>query len=195
MSNSAYIHPTAVVDEGALLGDDVKVWHFCHVMPEARLGAGSSLGQNCFVAEGVEIGECCKIQNNVSLYQGVTLGDNVFLGPSCVFTNVMNPRSKVVRRDAYAPTRLGDGASVGENATILCGVTVGRGAFVGSGAVVLRDVKDFAIVVGNPAVQNGWMSAHGCRLEFAGGRGVCEESGEEYELKVDQSGEEYVVAL
>ncbi len=192
MPTPPYIHPSAVVDEGAILGDGVKVWHFCHIMPQARLGTGTSLGQNCFVASGVLIGSNCKVQNNVSLYQGVTLGDNVFLGPSCVFTNVINPRSEVERRDAYAPTHLGDGASVGANATILCGINVGRYAFVGAGAVVLKDVPDFAIMVGNPAVLNGWMSAHGCRLDFVDGKGTCSESGEEYELVVDSVGVEKV---
>lgn len=192
MPTPPYIHPSAVVDEGAILGDGVKVWHFCHIMPQARLGTGTSLGQNCFVASGVVTGTNCKVQNNVSLYQGVTLCDNVFLGPSCVFTNVINPRSEVERRDAYAPTHLGDGASVGANASILCGITVGRYAFVGAGAVVLKDVPDFAIMVGNPAVQNGWMSAHGCRLDFVDGKGTCSESGEEYELVVDSEGVEKV---
>tara|TARA_Y100000589_G_scaffold332345_1_gene392142 strand:+ start:5257 stop:5844 length:588 start_codon:yes stop_codon:yes gene_type:complete len=192
MPTQPYIHPSAVVDEGAILGDSVKVWHFCHIMPQARLGTGTSLGQNCFVASGVVTGTNCKVQNNVSLYQGVTLGDNVFLGPSCVFTNVINPRSEVERRDAYAPTHLGDGASVGANATILCGINVGRYAFVGAGAVVLNNVPDFAIMVGNPAVQNGWMSAHGCRLDFVDFKGTCSESGEEYELVVDSEGVEKV---
>ena len=192
MPTPPYIHPSAVVDEGAILGNGVKVWHFCHIMPQARLGTGTSLGQNCFVASGVVTGTNCKVQNNVSLYQGVTLGDNVFLGPSCVFTNVINPRSEVERRDTYAPTHLGDGASVGANATILCGINVGRYSFVGAGAVVLKDVPDFAIMVGNPAVQNGWMSAHGCRLDFVEGKGTCSERGEEYELVVDSEGVEKV---
>ena len=195
MPTPHYIHPSAVVDEGAILGEGVKVWHFCHIMSQARLGTGTSLGQNCFVASSVETGKNCKIQNNVSLYQGVTLGDDVFLGPSCVFTNVINPRSEVVRRDAYATTHLGDGVSVGANATILCGISVGRYAFVGAGAVVLRDVPEFAIMVGNPAVQNGWMSAHGCRLEFVDGRATCSESSREYKLGVDRDGIEKVKAV
>ncbi len=195
MPSQPYINPSAVVDEGAILGDGVKVWHFCHIMPQARLGTGTSLGQNCFVASGVVVGKNCKIQNNVSLYQGVTLGDNVFLGPSCVFTNVINPRSEVVRRDAYAPTHLGDGASVGANATILCGINIGRYAFVGAGAVVLRDVPDYAIMVGNPAVQNGWMSEHGCRLEFVDRKAKCPESGLEYSLEVSSDGGEKVKAI
>jgi len=182
-----FIHESAVVDDGAVLCDGVKVWHFCHVMSGTRLGAGSSLGQNSFVASGVVIGKNCKVQNNVSLYQGVTLGDNVFLGPSCVFTNVINPRSAVNRRDAYAPTNIQDGVSIGANATILCGTTIGKHAFVGAGAVVLNDVPPYAIVVGNPARQTGWMSPHGCKLDFSNNTGsdniaVCPESGEKFKL-------------
>ena len=195
MPTPTYIHPSAVVDEGAILGDGVKVWHFCHIMPQARLGTGTSLGQNCFVASGVVTGTNCKVQNNVSLYQGVTLGDNVFLGPSCVFTNVINPRSEVERRDAFAPTHLGDGASVGANATILCGINIGNYAFIGAGSMVLRDVPDYAIVVGNPAIQNGWMSAHGSRLKFLNGKAICSESGAEYKLEVDSNGVEKVNAI
>lgn len=188
LNTAPFIHETAVVDEGAVLGAGTKVWHFCHVMAGARLGTGSSLGQNSFVAKGVVVGAGCKIQNNVSLYEGVTLGDDVFLGPSCVFTNVINPRSAVNRRDAYAPTRVEDGASIGANATILCGTTIGHHAFVGAGAVVLNNVKPFAVVVGNPARRVGWMSAHGCKLEFTnsedlgGSIAVCPESGEKYKL-------------
>ena len=182
-----FIHESAVVDDGAVLGDGVKVWHFCHVMEGARLGTGSSLGQNGFVASGVVIGKNCKVQNNVSLYQGVTLGNNVFLGPSCVFTNVINPRSAVNRRDAYAPTHVQDGVSIGANATILCGTTIGKHAFVGAGAVVLNDVPPYAIVVGNPARQTGWMSPHGYKLDFTNNNSsdhiaVCPESGEKFKL-------------
>ena len=186
MSKPAYIHPTAVVDEGATLGAGVKVWHFCHIMPGATLGDGTSLGQNCFVADGVTTGTNCKVQNNVSLYSGVTLGNDVFLGPSCVFTNVINPRSSVVRRDSYSPTRISDGVSVGANATILCGLTIGTHAFIGAGAVVLRDVPNYAIMVGNPATQTGWMSSRGCRLEFLNGKATCPESGSHYKLEDDK---------
>ena len=143
----AFIHGSAIVDEGAELGRGVKVWHFCHVMKNARLGAGTSLGQNAFVASGVTTGSNCKIQNNVSLYQGVTLRDDVFLGPSCVFTNVINPRSAVVRRDAYAPTKVGNGVTVGANATVICGTTLGDFAFIGAGAVVTRDVPPRCITM------------------------------------------------
>ncbi len=173
----AFIHGSAIVDEGAELGRGVKVWHFCHVMDGARLGTGTSLGQNSFIASGVTIGDNCKIQNNVSLYQGVTLGDNVFLGPSCVFTNVINPRSALVRRDSYATTQICDGVTIGANATIICGNTLGNFAFVGAGAVVTTNVKPYSLVVGNPAKQIGWMSQHGVRLEFnAENIAVCSES-------------------
>lgn len=159
------------------------MWHFCHVMKGARLGTGSSLGQNSFVASGVTIGKNCKIQNNVSLYQGVTLGDDVFLGPSCVFTNVINPRSAVVRRDSYATTHICDGVTIGANATIICGNSIGDFAFVGAGAVVTSSVKPYALVVGNPAKQIGWMSPRGMRLGFnAENIAVCSESGSKFQL-------------
>jgi UDP-2-acetamido-3-amino-2,3-dideoxy-glucuronate N-acetyltransferase len=179
----AFIHDSAIVDEGAELGRGVKVWHFCHVMEGVRLGKGTSLGQNSFVASGVIIGDNCKIQNNVSLYQGVTLGDDVFLGPSCVFTNVINPRSAVVRRDSYATTQICDGVTIGANATIICGNTLGDFAFVGAGAVVTSSVKPYALVVGNPAKQIGWMSPSGMRLEFNEENiAVCSESGRKFQL-------------
>ena len=183
-SGNAFVHESAVIDEGAKLGDGVKVWHFCHVMKNARLGTGTSLGQNSFVASGVTTGSNCKIQNNVSLYQGVTLGDDVFLGPSCVFTNVINPRSAVVRRDVYAPTKVGNGVTVGANATIICGTTLGDFAFIGAGAVVTHNVPPYALVTGNPARFAGWMSPHGGKLEFGGkGIAVCPESGATFRLE------------
>lgn len=173
----AFVHESAIVDEGAELGRGVKVWHFCHVMGNSRLGTGSSLGQNCFVASDVTTGSNCKIQNNVSLYSGVTLGNDVFLGPSCVFTNVINPRSSVIRNDSYAPTHIGNGVTIGANATIICGITLGDFAFVGAGAVVTTNVKPYSLVVGNPAKQIGWMSQHGVRLEFNSENiAVCSES-------------------
>ena len=153
--SSAFVHPTAVVDDGAILHEGVKVWHFCHVMPAAIVGAQSSLGQNTFVASEVKIGARAKIQNNVSLYQGVELEDDVFLGPSCVFTNVRNPRSAVNRQHAFEPTLIKQGASVGANATIRCGVTLGRYSFIAAGAVVTSDVPDYALVAGVPARQVG----------------------------------------
>lgn len=183
-----FVHESAVIDEGAKLCDGVKVWHFCHVMEGARLGTGTSLGQNCFVAAGVTTGSNCKIQNNVSLYEGVTLGNDVFLGPSCVFTNVKNPRSTVVRRDAYAPTVVGDGVTIGANATIVCGTTIGNFAFIGAGAVVTNNVKPFELVVGNPAKRIGWMSPNGDKLEFNdNGISVCKETGDKFRLDTENN--------
>ena len=181
--SSAFVHPTAVVDDGAILHEGVKVWHFCHVMPLAIVGAQSSLGQNTFVASEVKIGARAKIQNNVSLYQGVELEDDVFLGPSCVFTNVRNPRGAVNRQHAFEPTLVKQGASVGANATIRCGVTLGRYSFIAAGAVVTSDVPDYALVAGVPARQVGWVSEHGCNLTLdEQGRGTCPESGHVYQL-------------
>jgi UDP-2-acetamido-3-amino-2,3-dideoxy-glucuronate N-acetyltransferase len=157
-------HPSAIIDPPAQIGDGTKIWHFCHVMTGARIGARCSLGQNVFVAATVTIGDGCKIQNNVSLYDGVHLEDDAFVGPSAVFTNVVNPRAFVVRRDEYRPTRVGRGASIGANATIVCGVTLGDYAFVGAGAVVTRDVTAYALVTGVPARRVGWMCKCGTRL-------------------------------
>ncbi|MBX3103279.1 MAG: N-acetyltransferase, partial [Bacteroidetes bacterium] len=158
-------------------------WHFCHIMPGAVIGEQCSLGQNVFVANGVRLGNGVKVQNNVSLYEGVECEDDVFLGPSMVFTNVRNPRAAVVRRDAYLPTRVGRGASIGANATLVCGVTVGAYAFVGAGTVVTRDVPPYALVVGNPARQAGWMSPWGGRLHFdPQGLAVCPDTGERFRL-------------
>jgi UDP-2-acetamido-3-amino-2,3-dideoxy-glucuronate N-acetyltransferase len=171
MSDKAswWAHPSAVVDPGAQLGDGTKVWHFAHVMPGARIGRRCSLGQNVFVADGVVIGDGVKIQNNVSVYEGVELGDDVFCGPSMVFTNVVNPRSHVSRRSEYRPTRVGRGATLGANCTIVCGHDVGRFAFVGAGAVVTRDVPDFALVMGVPGRVVGYMCGCGVRLPFESG--------------------------
>lgn len=183
-----YAHPTAVLDAGCRVGAGSRIWHFCHVSAGAVLGENCSLGQNVFVADGVTLGRNVKVQNNVSLYEGVTCEDDVFLGPSVVFTNVRVPRAAVPRRGAahYQPTRLGQGASVGANATIVCGVTLGRYAFVGAGSVVTKDVPDFALVVGNPARQRGWLSAHGEKLVFSvHGRATCPATGELYELSAD----------
>jgi UDP-2-acetamido-3-amino-2,3-dideoxy-glucuronate N-acetyltransferase len=182
--NTYYAHPTAIVDEPAHIGADTKIWHFCHVMANTRIGKGCSLGQNVFVAAHVEIGNNVKIQNNVSLYEGVICEDDVFLGPSMVFTNVYNPRSGVNRKSEYRKTLVRHGASIGANATIVCGNTIGRFAFIGAGSVVLRDVPDYALIVGNPGRQIGWMSEFGERLYFdETGSAVCPNSGETYILE------------
>ena len=179
-------HDSAIVDDGAEIGEGSRVWHFVHVCAGARIGRRVSLGQNVFVGNKVAIGDDCKIQNNVSVYDNVTLGDGVFCGPSMVFTNVYNPRSFVERKDEYRDTRVGTGASLGANCTIVCGVTIGAYAFVAAGAVVNRDVKPYALVAGVPGRQIGWMSRHGERLELpleGDGEAACQESGETYRLK------------
>jgi UDP-2-acetamido-3-amino-2,3-dideoxy-glucuronate N-acetyltransferase len=181
-----YRHESAIVDDGAEIGEGSRVWHFVHVCAGARIGKRVSLGQNVFVGNRVVIGDDCKIQNNVSVYDNVTLGDGVFCGPSMVFTNVYNPRSFVERKDEYRDTRVGTGASLGANCTIVCGVTIGDYAFVAAGAVVNRDVKPFALVAGVPGRQIGWMSRHGERLELpmeGDGEAACPASGETYRLK------------
>ena len=180
--SDVFIHPTAVVDEPVDLGAGTKVWHFCHVMSGARLGPGCSLGQNVFVAGTVVLGANCKVQNNVSLYDGVVCGDDVFLGPSCVLTNITNPRSQVKRKELYEETVLKRGATVGANATIVCGITIGRYAFIAAGAVVASDVPDYAFVMGVPGRVHGWMSRHGHRLAKPDAEGVmvCPESGYRY---------------
>jgi UDP-2-acetamido-3-amino-2,3-dideoxy-glucuronate N-acetyltransferase len=180
------IHPSAIVDDGAVLGADCRVWHFVHISAGARIGAGCSFGQNVFVANDVRIGDNVKIQNNVSVYDAVTLEDDVFCGPSMVFTNVYNPRSAVTRKNEYRRTLVRRGATLGANCTIVCGHTVGRYAFVGAGAVINRDVPDFALMVGVPARQAGWMSRHGERLELpltGDGEAACPATGERYVLR------------
>jgi UDP-2-acetamido-3-amino-2,3-dideoxy-glucuronate N-acetyltransferase len=180
------VHPSAIVDAGAQLGDGTRVWHFVHVSAGARIGSGCSLGQGVYVGNDVAIGSNVKIQNNVSVYDAVTLEDDVFCGPSMVFTNVLNPRSAVVRKHEYRRTLVRRGATLGANCTIVCGTTIGRHAFVGAGAVVTHDVPDFALVAGVPARQIGWMSRHGERLELplAGeGDAVCPATGEPYVLR------------
>jgi UDP-2-acetamido-3-amino-2,3-dideoxy-glucuronate N-acetyltransferase len=183
MNNSFFVHPTAVVDEGCDIGSGTKIWHFSHVMSGCKLGENCNIGQNVVISPGVVLGKNVKVQNNVSLYTGVTCDDDVFLGPSCVFTNVINPRSVVNRRGQYTKTHVGKGASVGANATIVCGHDIGSYAFIGAGAVVTKVVADFAIMVGNPAKQIGWMSEFGERLIFNSvGEAKCNHSGKTYKL-------------
>ncbi len=179
------VHPTAIVDTGASIGAGTRIWHWVHVCGGAVLGQGCSLGQNVFVGNDVRIGNNVKIQNNVSVYDAVTLEDDVFCGPSMVFTNVYNPRAAVARKDEYRRTLVRQGATIGANATIVCGSTVGRYAFVGAGAVVQKDVPDFALVVGVPARQIGWMSRFGERLDLplqGQGEAVCQHTGDRYQL-------------
>jgi UDP-2-acetamido-3-amino-2,3-dideoxy-glucuronate N-acetyltransferase len=179
-------HDSAIVDDGARVGDGSRIWHFVHVSAGAEVGRNVVLGQNVFVGGGAVIGDDCKVQNNVSIYDGVVLEDGVFCGPSAVFTNVQNPRATVERKDEYRETRVRIGATLGANCTIVCGVTIGRYAFVGAGAVVTRDVKDHALVAGVPARQIGWMSRHGEKLDLAvGGDGdaACPATGERYVLE------------
>jgi UDP-2-acetamido-3-amino-2,3-dideoxy-glucuronate N-acetyltransferase len=177
MSSQYYAHPSAVIDEPCTIGRGTKIWHFCHVSQDAILGEDCNLGQNVMIAPGVRIGRNVKIQNNVSVYQGTTIEDDVFLGPSCVLTNVSNPRSQVVRRGIYETTLIRRGATIGANATIVCGVTLGRYAFVAAGAVVTRSMPDYAFIVGVPGRQRGWMSRHGHPLrKAADGTFTCPES-------------------
>lgn len=183
-ANNYYAHETALVDEGCTIGEGTKIWHFSHIMPGCTLGRGCNIGQNVVVSPDVVLGNNVKVQNNVSIYTGVTCDDDVFLGPSCVFTNVTNPRSGVNRRGQYSKTHVGKGASIGANATIVCGHDIGEYAFIGAGAVVTKTVPAYALLVGNPARQMGWMSEFGHRLNFDdNGKATCEESGQVYELK------------
>lgn len=173
-----FVHPSAYVDDGATIGSGTKIWHFCHVMPGATIGERCSFGQNCVISPGVVVGSNVKVQNNVSIYEGTIIEDDVFLGPSCVLTNVTNPRSQVLRRALYEKTLLRRGCSIGANATVVCGITIGRYAFVAAGAVVVRDVPDYALLVGVPARQKGWMSRHGHLLGQPDADGImsCPES-------------------
>ncbi|MDZ4845181.1 MAG: acyltransferase [Chitinophagales bacterium] len=183
-STNIYIHPSAYADEGCAIGDNTKVWHFCHIMPKAVIGKNCSLGQNVFVANNVVIGDNAKIQNNVSLYEGVVCEDDVFLGPSMVLTNVINPRSGVERKSEYKKTLIKKGATIGANATIVCGITLGEYCFIAAGAVVNRDVPAYALIAGVPGKQIGWMSKMGHRLYFdASNVAVCSSSGEKYILE------------
>lgn len=178
-----FAHETAVIDEGCQIGEGTKIWHFSHIMPNCNIGLSCNIGQNVVISPEVILGNNVKVQNNVSIYTGVICEDDVFLGPSMVFTNVMNPRSAVIRRDSYLKTIVKQGASIGANATIVCGHDIGRYAFIGAGAVVTKHVPDYALVVGNPARQIGWMSEYGHRLNFdENGLAECPESGQKYTL-------------
>jgi UDP-2-acetamido-3-amino-2,3-dideoxy-glucuronate N-acetyltransferase len=182
-----FAHETAVIDEGCEIGEGTRIWHFSHIMPNCIIGMNCNLGQNVVVSPGVVLGENVKVQNNVSIYTGVICDDDVFLGPSMVFTNVINPRSAINRKAEYAKTHVGKGATIGANATVVCGHNIGAYAFVGAGAVVTRPVPAYALVVGNPSRQVGWMSEHGHKLEFdASGTAVCKESGLTYILKANE---------
>jgi UDP-2-acetamido-3-amino-2,3-dideoxy-glucuronate N-acetyltransferase len=182
-----FVHPSAYIDEPCEIGEGTKIWHFCHVMPRAHIGKRCNIGQNVFIASDVLIGDNVKIQNNVSVYTGVIIEDDAFLGPSMVFTNVVNPRSHVLRRDEYLTTLVRRGASIGANATIVCGVTIGQYAFIGAGAVVTRDMPDYALVYGNPARIQGWMCQCGIRLAFTQNGEVetatCTRCGDRYEKR------------
>lgn len=179
-----FAHETAVIDEGCTIGEGTKIWHFSHIMKNATLGERCNVGQNVVISPDVVLGKNVKVQNNVSIYTGVICEDDVFLGPSMVFTNVINPRSAVIRRNEYLKTQVGKGASIGANATIVCGNPIGKYAFIGAGAVVTKEVLSYALVVGNPAKQIGWISEFGHRLEFdENNKATCPESGEIYRLK------------
>lgn len=182
-TSNYFVHETSVVDEGCIIGRGCKIWHFSHLMGGCQLGESCNIGQNVVISPKVVLGNNVKVQNNVSIYTGVTCEDDVFLGPSAVFTNVINPRSAVNRRNAYQKTQVEKGATIGANATIVCGVTLGRYCFVGAGAVITKDVKPYALVIGNPGRQNGWISEYGQRLVFnESGLANCSESGEQYQL-------------
>lgn len=185
MENKEYFaHPSSFIDEGCKIGKGTKIWHFSHIMPNCTLGENCNIGQNVVISPEVVLGRNVKVQNNVSIYTGVICDDDVFLGPSMVFTNVINPRSAVNRKNEYAKTHVGKGASIGANATIVCGHNIGKFAFIGAGAVVTKHVPDYALVIGNPARQTGWMSEFGNKLVFdANGIAICKDSNEKYKLE------------
>lgn len=177
-------HETAIIDSGCSIGDDTHIWHFSHIMAGCAIGKACNIGQNVVVSPGVTLGNQVKVQNNVSIYTGVTCDDDVFLGPSCVFTNITNPRSAISRKDQYQSTHVGKGATIGANATIVCGHTIGAYALIGAGTVVTKEIRPYALVVGNPSRQIGWVSEYGHRLDFDNdGYAVCPESGAQYQLK------------
>lgn len=184
MEKTYFAHPSAIIDEGCTIGKGTKIWHFSHIMPNCTLGENCNIGQNVVISPEVVLGKNVKVQNNVSIYTGVTCDDDVFLGPSMVFTNVINPRSAVNRKSEYAKTHVGKGVSIGANATIVCGHDILEYAFIGAGTVVTKTVPAYALVVGNPSRQIGWMSEFGHRLEFdANGKATCKESGQVYQLE------------
>ncbi len=184
MEKEYFAHGTAVIDDGCKIGKGTKIWHFSHIMNGSEIGENCNIGQNVVVSPGVRLGKNVKVQNNVSIYTGVICDDDVFLGPSMVFTNIINPRSEIIRKDSYQTTVVEKGASIGANSTIICGIIIGRYAFIGAGAVVTKDVKPYALVVGNPARQAGWMSEFGHKLIFDNkGFAVCPESGDRYRLE------------
>jgi UDP-2-acetamido-3-amino-2,3-dideoxy-glucuronate N-acetyltransferase len=184
MEKEYFAHETAVIDDGCIIGKGTKIWHFSHIMTGSEIGEKCNIGQNVVVSPGVKLGRNVKVQNNVSLYTGVICEDDVFLGPSMVFTNVINPRSAIIRKESYYTTIVEKGASIGANSTIVCGNRIGSYAFIGAGAVVTKDVKPYALVIGNPARQSGWMSEYGHKLHFdENGLAKCPESGEKYRIK------------
>lgn len=184
MESSFFAHETAVIDANCQIGEGTKIWHFSHIMSDCTIGQHCSIGQNVVISPEVRIGNRVKIQNNVSVYTGVICEDDVFLGPSAVFTNVINPRSAIIRKNEYKQTLVQKGATIGANATIVCGITIGKYAFIGAGAVVTKNIPDYALVVGNPARQTGWMSEYGHKLKFnSDGLAVCPESREQYRLE------------
>lgn len=179
-----FAHESAYIDQGCEIGEGTKIWHFSHIMANCKIGKNCNIGQNVVVSPQVILGNNVKVQNNVSIYTGVTCEDDVFLGPSMVFTNVFNPRSAISRKNEYLSTKVGKGATIGANATIVCGNAIGAYSFIGAGAVVTKDVPDYALVIGNPSRQTGWMSEYGHKLSFdASGKATCPESGEEYVLE------------
>jgi UDP-2-acetamido-3-amino-2,3-dideoxy-glucuronate N-acetyltransferase len=184
MDKEYFAHETAVIDDGCKIGKGTKIWHFSHVMAGSEIGENCNIGQNVVISPGVRLGRNVKVQNNVSLYTGVICEDDVFLGPSMVFTNVINPRSAIIRKESYFTTLVEKGASIGANSTIVCGNNIGTYSFIGAGAVVTKDVKPYALVVGNPARQTGWMSEYGHKLIFDNaGLAICPESGERYKIE------------
>ena len=184
MSQEYFVHETSIIDKGCIIGKGTKIWHFSHIMSDCTIGENCNLGQNVVVSPGVKLGNNVKVQNNVSIYTGVICEDDVFLGPSMVFTNVINPRSAVARKDQYKATFVGKGATIGANATIICGTRIGPNAFIGAGAVVTKDVAPYELVIGNPARHAGWMSEYGHRLNFGhDGIAVCPESKIKYRLE------------